>query len=409
MPERIYMAKEETSQKILEGVNKLTEQAKPRPKRYGVRINDADSNPATRCTYMYDAVGMRPAKMNFAAGRFDYGDWGDVWFVAKNRPVMLKADGNVDYELDHSNLTKKITGEQSDVANTAYNGNAMSEIPLVWVKRYSLLNYRYIVFCEEQYDDTYKAYAHTGADGQICDAIYMPIFEGAAIQGKLRSISGQTVTASQNDDTETTQAEANGDGWQKTDASSMELLWDLLTLMGCSTNLQATYGNGNSKSEAYLATGTGNGLGQFFGYSSTTQVVVTFFIQNLWGNYWERIQGLLLINGIYHIKATPPYNNTGADYTNTGLTVTGTTGGYISKMAMYGDVCSLPVVVSGSESTWECDGCWFNNTITAVALVGGDRNNAALCGRAVSVANPASSVAAGFAAAVSFKKRLSGA
>ena len=69
---------------------KIIEDAKAKPKRYGMRINLLDSNPATRLKYLYDAVGMTPAGMNFAGGGFDYGDWGDIWYVKKNRPVMVR-------------------------------------------------------------------------------------------------------------------------------------------------------------------------------------------------------------------------------------------------------------------------------------------------------------------------------
>ena len=73
--DRIFMAKESTSQEILSNTKKIIEDAKAKPKRYGMRINLLDSNPATRVKYLYDAVGMTPAGMNFAGGGFDYGDW----------------------------------------------------------------------------------------------------------------------------------------------------------------------------------------------------------------------------------------------------------------------------------------------------------------------------------------------
>lgn len=57
----------------------------------------------------------------------------------------------------------KLNGGASDITKTSYGGNAMSEIPLIWVKRWTQNNYHFVVFCEEQYDDTYKAYAHTDA------------------------------------------------------------------------------------------------------------------------------------------------------------------------------------------------------------------------------------------------------
>ena len=161
--DRIFMAKESTSQEILSKTNQIIEAGKAKPKRYGMRINRLDSNPATRVKYVLDAVGMTPAGMNYSGGGFDYGDWGDIWFVKNNRPVMLRTDGTVDYELNHENHALKLTGGASDIAKTSYGGNAMSEIPLIWVKRYSIANYDYVIFCETQYDDTYKAYAHTDA------------------------------------------------------------------------------------------------------------------------------------------------------------------------------------------------------------------------------------------------------
>lgn len=57
-------------------------------KRWGIRIEKADSNPATRVTYLYDAVGMTPAAMNYTSGEFEYGDW-KPFCDAINRPVML--------------------------------------------------------------------------------------------------------------------------------------------------------------------------------------------------------------------------------------------------------------------------------------------------------------------------------
>ena len=63
--DRIFMAKESTSQEILSNTKKIIEDAKAKPKRYGMRINLLDSNPATRVKYLYDAVGMTPAGMNF--------------------------------------------------------------------------------------------------------------------------------------------------------------------------------------------------------------------------------------------------------------------------------------------------------------------------------------------------------
>lgn len=130
--DRIFMAKESTSQEILSNTKKIIEDAKAKPKRYGMRINLLDSNPATRVKYLYDAVGMTPAGMNFAGGGFDYGDWGDIWFVKKNRPVMVRTDGTVPCEADCSSGVAAIVKgagyrlkneKLKNVSTACYTGN----------------------------------------------------------------------------------------------------------------------------------------------------------------------------------------------------------------------------------------------------------------------------------------------
>lgn len=402
--DRIFMAKESTSQEILTNTKAIIEAGKSKPKRYGMRINKLDSNPATRVTYLFDAVGMTPAGMNFSGGGFDYGDWGDIWFVRDNRPVMLRTDGTVDYELDHNNHALKLTGGASAVATTSYGGNAMSEIPLIWVKRWSQNNYDYVVFCESQYDDTYKAYAHTDASGNILPVTYFPMYEGAVINNRMRSLSGQAVTASTTDEQETTAAQQNGNRWDKLSYSECNLMYEMCTLISRNTNSQTKFGMGCSVSETFLATGTLNGKGQFFGSSAATAGVKLFYCENFFGNYWKRVRGLLLINGVYHVKAVPPYNSVGTGYTKTTLGTSGTTGGYCSRMEIASDIGRVPTVASGSETTYECDGLWFNNAITAVALFGGNRGDGARCGLSCWVLNnPATYVYSFFGASLSCK------
>ena len=55
-------------------------------------------------------------------------------------------------------------------------------------------------------------------------------------------------------------------------------------------------------------------------------------------------------------------------------------------------------------NTYECDGLWFNNTIVAVALFGGNRGNGSLCGLSCwSVSIPATSVNTDLVASLSCK------
>ena len=47
---------------------------------------------------------------------------------------------------------------------------------------------------------------------------------------------------------------------------------------------------------------------------------------------------------------------------------------------MASDIGRIPTVVSGSETTYECDGCWFNAEGVRVALFGGPRGDGSRCG-----------------------------
>ena len=73
-------------------------------------------------------------------------------------------------------------------------------------------------------------------------------------------------------------------------------------------------------------------------------------------------------------------------------------------MEMASDIGRIPTVASGSETTYECDGLWFNNTIVAVALFGGDRGDGSGCGLSFwGVSNPATSVRTSLVASLSCK------
>lgn len=356
----------------------LTNQITATPQAYillGFKINKNDSNPATRITYTEMAVGHTPAKVNLSTGEFSYGDFGGYWFVTENKPYMVRSNGQAAYELDPNDYTKKKDGTPSDVSNTSFDGNAMAKIPLVWIKQWEDSNYEYCNICNIQLDNTYRADAFMRADGSIMDYIWLSCFDGSLISNKVRSIKGQTTMNSQTGTNEITYAKANGNLWYTRTWSQRNLINMLLLLMGRNENTQQVYGyghyTGGSQASNLLKTGTLSDKGQFCGYSASGKAMKVFHIENWWGNAWERIAGLMYVSGAIRTKMSPPYNTTGDGYTNTGVTMGGTSGGYcsVTKMTENG---RLPVTMSGSETTYTCDGGWFNASQVDYALVGGD-------------------------------------
>ena len=386
-------------------------------KRYGYRRAKNNSDPAGRITYLYDAVNMTPAKMTFDAethvGVFDYGSWqGFVEAIA--RPVMLKNDGTVDYELDHEDQTKKLDGTASDISNTVYGGNAMVEFgsAFKYVKRYEDEDYQYVIFSDVQYDESYHAYAHTGDDGNIKDAFYVGMFTGPYEDGKLRSLATGTCPVSQNAETEITRAKANGSNFYILYKSAWEYIGDVLTLMGKSDNVQAVFGSGvDKRKNSITAPGEHKTQGPFYGTDDGLHAVKVLWIENFWGNMWQRLAGYINNSGNILTRMYGPYCDTpvsAADYstyTDSGVTPTGTSGGY-AKTAVLTDETGLVIEdLSGSSTTYLCDGGWFNNSQVDFALVGAAYGYAAgFAGpRAVTVIYAASYATADFGSRLSKK------
>ena len=356
-------------------------------KRYGFRRTKAESNPDTRITYLYDAVGLTPAYMDFTSGNFSYGDW-ETFTEEVSRPVMLKYNGTVDYELSRTDFTKKVDGvTASDVANTSYAGNAMIEFrKYIWVYRYEDATYQYVIFSNAQYDANYKAYANQNALGTVKDAFYYGAFKGTYVGANLRSIGTGAVMVSQTRNTEVSRAQANGTGHYTIYKSGWDFICDLLTLISKSDNSQAKFGSGRSKTThtTAIATGTLKAQPMFKGYNDETSDVKVFGIEGFYGNVWEGMAGMILAGTTsgdpVMVKMTPPYNFDGAGYTNTGVACSGTSGGYANTAKVDNDMGYVPITASGSGTTYFCDGLWFSNTQVDYALVGGGWANGLLDG-----------------------------
>lgn len=375
--------------------------------RYGFRRSKNNSSPAGRIEYLFDAAEKKPASMGLNTGVFDFGDWEDfVYKVA--RPVMLKTNGTVDYELDPNNQTlRKDNGLSSDVTNTNYNGNAMVEFfGFKWVKRYEDASYEYVIFSDVQFDEDYHAYAHTGADGKVKNAFYWGMFKGTNVGSKLRSIGTGSVMVNQTRNTEVTYAMGNGDQYYTIYKSGWDYIADLLTLISKSDNSQAVFGSGRSASNnsAAIAVGSLKDKGPFWGSSNGTSDVKVFWIEGFWGNVWEGMAGMILAGSAgIKVKMTPPYNFDGKDYEATNIVPSGTSGGYVNLASVSDKYGYVPKVASGSETTYMCDGLWFNNSQTDYALVGGSWSDAGLCGsRYVNLSGLASNTYATFGSRLSY-------
>ena len=377
---------------------------------YAFHIDANESDPTEAVTYREDAVGMTPAYMDYANDVFNYGSWGDAFFMP--RPCMLKSDGTVDYYLNPDDYTKKIDGvTASDVGNTSYDGNAMME----WGRDGKKIYYKVVpdtgdsnsgtvYIADGKVDEDYQCWSFINNQGDLVDHFYTPIYNGSIVSSKMRSLSGQTVSNKTTATQEKTAAQLNN--------PSTDLLWNieciadrilinfLCVLITKTLDSQTAFGQGANTggSEAInntFQTGVHNAKGMFYGTNSGEvsantfgNCVKIFGMENYYGFQWRRQNGWIKVNADQRLKLTNGtedgstangYNEDGSGYISLGATPTGTSGGYIKKgkFTRYG---ILPYDASGDSSHYYCDGLWFNNSATTFALVGGGSSVASKVG-----------------------------
>ena len=184
----------------------------------------------------------------------------------------------------------------------------------------------------------------------------------------------------------------NSDGldiWNIELFNDRQLINLLLILIGKNTDTQKTFGNGiYNTSEKILTTGSLNSKGMFYGQNTSSPVKI-FGIENYYGAKWRRHLGCVRVDNTYKVKLTygkqdgtnvEGYNVTGDGYTTIeNSSMSGSSGGYISKMLFSKD-CLIPITVSGSSSTYCCDGSYDSTSDTKVCMFGGYSGSGVMVG-----------------------------
>ena len=325
---------------------------------YGYDINISDSNPNTRVSYPNDVLNSKYSAFytNLSTGVVKLGDWKNAFFIKKTRPVMLKYNGEVDYELVPTNHDLKITGGYSDISNDNYEGNAMVEFPKMWFKRWEDSTHQHVRVANYKVDDDYKCYQHM-YDGKELDKIYIGMYTPCEVNGRLRSLARKQPLVNKPGAQEKALIEANGPGWQYDDWMNTCMVVDLLFLIGKTTDLQGKFGMGNTNSSKPSKTGIT--IAHYIISAGSKNInspnIKIFYMEDYYGNTFKRKYGCISNSaGSTLIKPYPPYSvetNNPSGYIEVSKFNASSSHGYISKtkMTKYG---IIPIEMSGSNSTY---------------------------------------------------------
>lgn len=367
-------------------------------KLFGYDWTLAESNPESAVTYPagVDNANYMGVPVRGADASIDLGDWQQFHDWVGARPVMLGFDGEVVQELNHKNQTLTVEGKSSSVADTATLANAEVEFPKRYFKRWTdeegIVHFR---VSRLKLGDDWKCYPWMYGDTEATafenDVIYLPMFEGSSVSSKVRSLSGQTPMNTQTGATEWTQIQALGEGWIFDDYADAVMIIDYMFMMGKSTDVQAHWGNGHnsggSAASSLHKTGSLVSYGPYYGGTGNTNMKF-MWMENWYGDRWERTFGVWYINNVLYVKDFAPYTTDGKvdNYHNLGRGITGTSGGYISEVT-YDEHGMIPKTASGSQTTYVPDGCWFSSG-TQFLIRGASCSYSLLVGAAFGVVFP---------------------
>lgn len=325
----------------------------------------------------------------------NYGSWGSFPSLVQNKPYMVKSTGEEDYMLDEMDYTKKADGiSDSDVSNTDYDGGAFSKFVKIYVKRWIEGNDRHVRFSFIPIKG-YTACGFIGADGEEMDHVWLPMFYGSTVDGKMRSLSGLHPDINQNTSTQHTNITAFSTRAAFFAGPIIETIRDMLYMLFKTTDIQGACGYGNrngykSAEPPYYGVLPNDvvGGGQFYG-TNDGKSLNKIFHSIVLGTYnqYQRDPYYLVVNGRFKVSTDYTYDLTGEAYTDTGIDekeVTGDKWLYPNLCKVVDGFGSIPMEpFNGSTSTGYCDGVYHSSSaknFLAVVLRFGNCDNGSTAG-----------------------------
>ena len=281
---------------------------------------------------------------------------------------VLKDDGIVNYYLDPYNSTLKEDGTPAVL--TGADGNVMVEVPKFWYK-HELNGDEHQWWVSNEALAGYSIHPWFLEGGVERPFRYYRAYTCTNVGGKLRSISGSTLTRNQTRATFRTQARANGAGWELCSWNALNAIQLLFLTEYCTFNSQAVLGRGNDAGGDYGATtGQSNSIGNRSSGATNNDMWMSYRgIENWYADCWEFIDGINIQNYKVFLNQNPSTfadDVFTGDYVDSGVTIPAMSSSYIKKIS--GNF--LPTSVGGSSSTFVTDGGWSNSAGTLVIFGG---------------------------------------
>lgn len=273
------------------------------------------------------------------------------------------------------------------IRETLDTGDVMVKIPKFWYRRYREDNVEYIKIADGPAEgfELHPAFNHGGIPK---DSVYVAAYETSGSASSVSganpgSTSGQTMPNMRNN------AMNKGDGWGLLDLSTLSAVQMLFLVEFATYNSQSVLGAGHTGQSSSTSNAINCGscdnvpnlTGRPTGTDGFTGIVYRG-IENIWGDMWERVDGVNFKQGEYYIcnDLSLYTSDTESGYTLLSYSIpTGINNLYVTEIGYDEDYpyAMLPVSAasSGSSTTFICDATNTNTTQAwTVVCNGGARN-----------------------------------
>ena len=310
-----------------------------------VIINEADSNPATCCSYADDAVDMASGK--------DAEEWAEFFGY---KPCLFKNGSVVGY-LNPNNYAQFEDGTPADITS-GDAGDVMVEFPRRGVKISKSGDLVTVSMTDNPDDPDFTYYAHSRGESRR-DYFYLGAYLGYNKNSTMCSISGYYPTDSTNLNTARSYAQNKGSGYELMTFYQWTFLQVMYLLQFKNLNSQSTLGWGYCASGG-LMSGNLNTNGLFYGYIGLgSHQMKIFGLEALWGSYGQWVEGFAIDSSYNYLVATDGFNSSASGYTNLGklfnVPSSGHDYGYLSKVSGTSESGFTPGSVNGSTTIYYSD------------------------------------------------------
>lgn len=337
---------------------------------YGVKVDESNSNPKNAVTYIEDAIGIAPATTTSLGG------WADKFPFNKIRMVGLK-NGQVTKEIKPFN-----PNQYKDGTTVPNDVDIMIEIPKVYWDIKKVTNGYEIRISDKKFNDTCDCYAHK-VNGIEKNVIYIARYLAYIENSKMRSISKEIISNNYSWNQWRQYAHNVGSGYECLNANSHKLEVILFLIAFKNRNSQGALGKGQvniNESDTRRWSGQSDGKGWIYGSNNEYEKVVFLGIEDIWGNLWQLVDGIIIDSNCNLLISTNNnnFNNIGAGYKNIGkLSILDNK--LISKVTCTNEGSFIPTEGLGSTSTHYADRCFIKaNSGLAIGGFFSDRDSAGI-------------------------------